>query len=91
MFFPASRLTAVLPPTDESTMESKVVGTCTTGMPRMNVDAVKPARSPTTPPPSATQAQSRVRPSDAMASHTSPATSKDFAPSPAGTTTLDAS
>ena len=36
---------AVFPPTDASTIASSVVGTCTTGSPRMNVAATKPARS----------------------------------------------
>ena len=34
-FLPASRSTAVFPPTDESTMASSEVGTCTTEQPRM--------------------------------------------------------
>ena len=35
MFLPSGWLMAVLPPTDESTWASKVVGTCTKGTPRM--------------------------------------------------------
>ncbi len=34
-FLPAARLTPVLPPTEESTIDSSVVGTCTTGTPRI--------------------------------------------------------
>ena len=34
MFLPSGWLTPVLPPTDESTCASSVVGTCTKGMPR---------------------------------------------------------
>ena len=85
-FLPAERFTPVLPPTEESTMASSDVGACTTVMPRMNVDAVNPARSPTTPPPSATTAQSRPSFKPAIASQISPATSTDFVFSPAGTT-----
>ena len=44
----------VLPPTEESTWASSVVGTCTKSTPRSSIAAAKPARSPTTPPPSAT-------------------------------------
>lgn len=43
----------VFPPTLASTMASSVVGTWIKGTPRMYVAATKPARSPTTPPPSA--------------------------------------
>ena len=75
-----------MPPTEESTIESRVVGTCTTGTPRMYAAAANPARSPTTPPPKAATAQSRPKPMPAMASHISPSTSMDFDPSPAGTT-----
>ena len=85
-FLPAERFTPVLPPTEESTMASSDVGACTTVMPRMNVDAVNPARSPTPPPPSATTAQSRPSFKPAIASQISLATSTDFVFSPAGTT-----
>ena len=44
----------VLPPTDESTCASSVVGTWMNGTPRMKHAAAKPAMSPTTPPPSDT-------------------------------------
>ena len=50
------------PPTDESTWDSSVVGTCTTSMPRIQQAAAKPARSPTTPPPSAITAVPRSAP-----------------------------
>ena len=83
------RFTPVLPPTDESTIESNVVGACTSVTPRMYVEATNPARSPTTPPPKATTAQSRPSASCAMASHISLATSTDFVSSPAGTTMSD--
>ena len=35
MFLPSGWLMAVLPPTDESTCDKSVVGTCTKGTPRM--------------------------------------------------------
>src|SRR5919198_204850 len=44
----------VLPPTDESTCASRLVGTWMKSRPRRTLAAAKPARSPTTPPPSAT-------------------------------------
>ena len=44
----------VLPPTEESTWASSVVGTWMKSTPRSSTAAAKPARSPTTPPPSAT-------------------------------------
>ena len=53
MFLPSGWLIAVLPPTDESTCASSVVGNCTCGTPRMKQAAANPAMSPTTPPPSA--------------------------------------
>ena len=43
----------VLPPTDESTCESNVVGICIKLIPLMKVAAAKPVRSPITPPPKA--------------------------------------
>mmetsp|Transcript_30483 Transcript_30483/g.98479 ORF Transcript_30483/g.98479 Transcript_30483/m.98479 type:complete len:224 (+) Transcript_30483:3907-4578(+) len=67
-FFPAGTLTAVFPPTDESSIAIMDVGTCTTGTPRMNVAATKPVRSPTTPPPSATMQVSRMQRCDSMKS-----------------------
>jgi len=50
---PCGELMPVLPPTDESTCASSEVGTCTKSTPRRRIAAAKPARSPTTPPPSA--------------------------------------
>ena len=60
-FLPAGWSIATLPPTLESTCASSVVGHCTNGTPRLKVAAAKPARSPTTPPPSATTGESRSR------------------------------
>src|SRR3546814_8661189 len=71
-FLPCGRSTAVLPPTEESTIASSVVGGCTQSMPRIQHAAAKPARSPTTPPPSAYTQASRVAPSAASASMASP-------------------
>ena len=67
-FLPCGISTAVLPPTDESTIDSSVVGTCTQSTPRIQQAAANPARSPTTPPPSATTQASRVAPRVASAS-----------------------
>ena len=61
-FLPAFRSMAVLPPTEESTWASSVVGIWTKGTPRRMVAAAKPARSPTTPPPRAATPSVRVRP-----------------------------
>ena len=58
-FLPSGRLTPVLPPIAASTCASSVVGTWMNGTPRMYVEATKPARSPTAPPPSATTGSSR--------------------------------
>ncbi len=52
-FLPCGELMPVLPPTEESTCASSEVGTCTKSTPRRRIAAAKPARSPTTPPPSA--------------------------------------
>ena len=58
-FLPSGRFTAVLPPIAASTWAVSVVGTCTNGMPRMYVDATKPATSPVDPPPSAITGSAR--------------------------------
>ena len=85
-FLPAGRSTAVLPPTEESTIASRVVGNCTMSTPRIQHAAAKPARSPTTPPPSASTVASRVAPSPASASITSPNRDSVFSCSPGGST-----
>ncbi|MNT41215.1 hypothetical protein D3C72_1775690 [compost metagenome] len=79
---------AVLPPTEESTWASRVVGTCTKSTPRMNRAAASPARSPTTPPPSATTMLLRSSPSASSRSSTASSCSKDLDASPAGTVTI---
>ena len=43
----------VLLPIDESTCERRVVGILTKGIPLKKVEEIKPAKSPTTPPPNA--------------------------------------
>ena len=84
-FFPCSRSTATLPPTEESTWASRVVGICTKSTPRRMVAAANPARSPTTPPPRAATASVRVSPASIMASHSSARRAGHLEPSPAGT------
>ena len=69
-----------------STCARSVVGTWTSAMPRMYVAAQKPARSPTTPPPSAITTEVRSSPPCANSSSSVPARSQDFDGSPAGTT-----
>ena len=59
----------VLPPTEESTCASSVVGTCTKRMPRRTRLAARPARSPMTPPPSATTSPPRSSPISSRRSH----------------------
>ena len=71
-------------------MASSVVGTWTTGMPRMKVAATKPARSPITPPPSAITVVSRPAPHRESASVSSDQRSRVFCRSPGGiVNTLD--
>ena len=91
MFLPPGRLMPTLPPTELSTCASSVVGTCTNRSPRANVAATNPARSPTTPPPSATTTDLRSAPSSSICSHSSAATSGDLLCSPASTTRMSTS
>jgi hypothetical protein len=83
-FFPAGVSMAVLPPIDESTMASNVVGTCTNLMPLIYVAATNPIMSPITPPPSAIITVSRVHPCDSSQSSTTPLVFRDFEFSPGG-------
>jgi hypothetical protein len=55
-------LSPTFPPMELSTMDSRVVGTTAQSTPRMKVAAANPARSPTTPPPTATTSPSLPRP-----------------------------
>ncbi len=57
-------------------MASKVVGIWMKSMPRIQQAALKPARSPTTPPPRAITQASRVAPSWASASRARPTFAK---------------
>src|SRR3546814_11184022 len=57
-FLPCGRSTAVLPPTEESTIASSVDGSCTQSMPRIQHAAAKPDRSPTTERKSVVQGKS---------------------------------
>ena len=66
-------------------MASSEVGTCTKGMPRMYVAATKPARSPTTPPPSAMMAESRPKPASRSSSVRRDQLLRVLLSSPAGT------
>jgi hypothetical protein len=85
-FLPAGESMPVLPPMEESTQASMEVGTCTTGTPRMYVAATNPARSPTTPPPSATTHVSRWQRCSSIQSSMSALTDRHLDASPAGTT-----
>ncbi len=91
MFLPPGRLMPTLPPTELSTCASSVVGTCTNRSPRANVAATNPARSPTTPPPSATTTDLRSAPWSSICSHSSAATSADLLCSPASTDRMSTS
>ena len=51
-FFPYLVLTPVFPPIEESTCANKVVGMLINFTPRCKMPAMKPDRSPITPPPS---------------------------------------
>ena len=72
MFLVSPRSTAVLPPMEESTWDSVVVGHWANSMPRMKVAAQNPPKSPTTPPPTATSRSLRVMPKSSMACNTCP-------------------
>ena len=73
---------AVLPPIDESTIDSNVVGTWTNRTPLMNVAATYPIMSPMTPPPSAMMTVSRVHSCDSIQSSTSALVDLDLEVSP---------
>lgn len=55
-------LTPVFPPIAASTIPTSVVDTCTTGTPRCQEAAAKPATSVTIPPPTPTTTSLRVSP-----------------------------
>ena len=88
-FLPCRVLIPVLPPTELSTCDSSVVGTCTNGRPRSVVAAAKPARSPTTPPPSAITAVRRSIPRvEQLIHHLAVTWIRVFDVSPGGTVML---
>jgi hypothetical protein len=84
-FLPWRELIPVLPPTEESTCASKVVGTCTTSRPRRSSAAASPERSPTTPPPSATTTSLRSMRASSSRSQTVSSMRQLFELSPGGT------
>src|SRR5215216_2088930 len=85
-FFPSGRSNPVLPPSDASTIESNVVGTATQLMPRIYVEAAKPAMSPITPPPRAMTVLLRSSPFCRKDVHNKETVSRFLYPSPAGMT-----
>ena len=80
----------VLPPTEESTWASSVVGICTKRMPRRTMLAAKPARSPITPPPSATTRSPRSSPISSRRSLRRASTGKLLVASPGASTSAPA-
>ena len=84
-FFPARVSTPVFPPIEASSMASRVVGTTTSGTPRMKVAATNPPRSPTMPPPSAKTTESRPNPESIMSSVRRDHCARVLLSSPAGT------
>ena len=84
-FLPAAVLIPVLPPTAASTIASSVVGTCTTGTPRIHVAATNPARSVTAPPPNPTTTSERVSPASAHACQQAARLPSDLPSSASGT------
>ena len=77
----------VLPPTEESTWASSVVGTWMKSTPRSSTAAAKPARSPTTPPPSATSVVLRSGRWSSSSFISRPKAPNSLLLSPAGTVT----
>mmetsp|Transcript_24733 Transcript_24733/g.69237 ORF Transcript_24733/g.69237 Transcript_24733/m.69237 type:complete len:319 (-) Transcript_24733:270-1226(-) len=67
-FFPWGVFSPVFPPTLASTIPSSVVGIWTKAIPRRKVEATKPDRSPTTPPPSAISTVSLPQPAASIVS-----------------------
>jgi len=68
----------------ESTMARSVVGRWITGTPRMYSAATKPAKSPVTPPPTATTADLRDRPFSSIQLSAPSARAYDLCSSPCG-------
>ena len=82
-FFNPLKFMPVLPPTAASTAPSRVVGTFMYGTPRLNVEATKPPRSVTTPPPTFIIIDERVAPPLLRLFHRATAASRFFSESPA--------
>ena len=82
-FFSPPKLKPVLPPTEASTIESNVVGILMKLMPRLKVEAAKPPRSVTIPPPRFIISEWRVAPPCCNASQTWTTLSRFFSKSPA--------
>ena len=78
----------VLPPTEESTWASSVVGTWMKSTPRSSTEAAKPVRSPTTPPPSATRVVLRSGRWSSSSFMSLPKAPNSLLLSPAGTVTV---
>lgn len=74
------------PPTAESTMASRVVGTWQKRIPRMKVAATKPTRSPMTPPPRARTTVSLVQRCESKKSSSSAFVARLLLCSPGGMT-----
>ena len=86
MFLAVGRFTPTLPPTELSTIARRLVGTIRSGSPRAYVAATNPARSPTTPPPTATTHVCRSAFISTSSSNRTEARPRLFEASPAGTT-----
>ena len=61
-FFKPLKLKPVLPPKEASTCANSVVGTFMQRIPRLKVEAAKPPKSVTTPPPTHTRMEERLAP-----------------------------
>ena len=83
-FLPAGRSIAVFPPIAASTCPTRVVGTWTTGTPRLKRAAVNPARSVAAPPPKPITRERRDSPAPAQKSRARPSWSSSLQASPAG-------
>src|SRR5262245_61376088 len=86
-FFPSDKSKPVLPPSDASTIESRVVGNAIQLIPRMYVDAANPLRSPITPPPNAITVLLRSSPFSRNDFHNKETVSRFLYSSPEGITT----
>ena len=90
-FFSPPKLKPVLPPTEASTIERRVVGILMKLMPRLKVLAAKPPRSVTIPPPRLMRSEWRVAPPFCSSCHTWLTLSRVFERSEEGMQTLSIS